>query len=321
MAIDLFSGTPGSGKSLHAAKKICEWSKAGKPVITNFEVDLSQYPKANQTCVDDDDLTPDYLVQFSRTYFEGRKLTKKDEDTILLVIDECQLIFNSREYQKKDRKSWIKLFSTHRHLGYHVILIAQMDKMLDKQIRGLIEYEFIHRKLSNFGKAGKLLTVALAGEMFTSVQMWYPLKLKIGTQMFRAKKKYYSIYDSYAAFGEPKALPSSAEPAQEETAAPELDPAPSAPMIADKYAAASSDPDVKVGEIVDLKKEKKISWQQLISRIPRIRKKEKKHRRPRYIPGTYQTLWSDNRLCSFKGKYLRPGGRSETGWLRDPAGS
>lgn len=110
MAIDLYSGTPGSGKSLHAAKKIVDWSRQGKPVITNFEVDLSKYPKANQICVDDDDLTPDFLVKFSREYFQGRKLTKKDEDTILLVIDECQLIFNSREYQKKDRKAWIKLF-------------------------------------------------------------------------------------------------------------------------------------------------------------------------------------------------------------------
>ncbi len=277
MAIDLYSGTPGSGKSLHAAKRIVDWSRQGKPVITNFEVDLSKYPKAKQFYVDDDELTPDFLVKFSREYFEGRKLTKKDEDTILLVIDECQLIFNSREYQKKDRKSWIKLFSTHRHLGYHVILIAQMDKMLDKQIRGLIEYEFIHRKLSNFGKAGKLLTIVLAGEMFTSVQMWYPLKLKIGSQMFRAKKKYYSIYDSYASFGDPKPLPAAdqsaheepAEPAQVESPAPEL-----------------SDPEVKQGEIVDLAPKRRI-WDSLPELLS---------------PAPYQ------------GKYLRPGGRSETGW-------
>lgn len=306
MAIDLFSGTPGSGKSLHAAKKIVDWSRAGKPVITNFEVDLSRYPKANQICVDDDDLTPDFLVRFSREYFSGRKLTKKDEDTILLVIDECQLMFNSREYQKRDRKSWIKLFSTHRHLGYHVILIAQMDKMLDKQIRGLIEYEYIHRKLSNFGKAGKLLTVALAGEMFTSVQMWYPLKLKIGTTMFRAKKRYYSIYDSFASFGEPKTLPSSGtaqtELAQDKTAAisvesdlaaPELSSAPSMPTIADQKAAAASDPEVKEGEVVNLKKTKKTRQQ----------------------PGYKGKFVRAGRcLISRKGKYLRPGGRSETGW-------
>lgn len=277
MAIDLYSGTPGSGKSLHAAKRIVDWSRQGKPVITNFEVDLSKYPKAKQFYVDDDELTPDFLVKFSREYFEGRKLTKKDEDTILLVIDECQLIFNSREYQKKDRKSWIKLFSTHRHLGYHVILIAQMDKMLDKQIRGLIEYEFIHRKLSNFGKAGKLLTVALAGEMFTSVQMWYPLKLKIGSQMFRAKKKYYSIYDSYASFGDPKPLPAADQSAHEE---------PAEPAQVDSPAPELSDPEVKQGEIIDPEPKRRI-W----NRLPEL-----------LSPAPYQ------------GKYLRPGGRSETGW-------
>lgn len=223
MAIILYSGTPGSGKSLHAAKTIIDWFKKGKPVITNFDLDTSKYPKAIHRSIDDDELTPDFLIQYSREYFQGRKLTKKDEDTILLVVDECQLLFNSRDYQKKDRKIWIKFFSTHRHLGYHVILIAQMDKMLDKQIRGVIEYEYIHRKLSNFGKAGKLLTIALAGEMFTAVQMWYPLKMKIGTSMFRGKRRYFRIYDSYASFGEPKELP--APPAQEESPAPEL-PAP-----------------------------------------------------------------------------------------------
>lgn len=232
MAIYLYSGTPGSGKSLHAAKTIIEWFHKGKPVITNFELDLAKIPDALHSCVDDDDLTPDYLVNFSQSYFADRKIGKKDEDTILLVIDECQLMFNSREYQKKDRKIWIKFFTQHRKLGYRVILIAQMDKMLDKQIRGVIEYEFIHRKLSNFGKAGKLLTVLLAGETFTAVQMWYPLKLKIGTAMFRAKKKYFKIYDSYVTFGDPKTLPAADQSAHEEPA-----PAP--------------EQEVKIGEVMD----------------------------------------------------------------------
>ena len=313
MAIDLYSGTPGSGKSLHAAKRIVDWSRAGKPVITNFEVDLSKYPKAKQICVDDNDLTPDFLVKFSRDYFDGRKLTKKDEDTILLVIDECQLIFNSRDYQKKDRKSWIKLFSTHRHLGYHVILIAQMDKMLDKQIRGLIEYEYIHRKLSNFGKAGKLLTVALAGEMFTSVQMWYPLKLKIGTSMFRAKKKYYSIYDSYAAFGDPKPLPAAhEEPAQEKNSdAASI----SAPDPASLLSDPVPDPEVKEAEIVDLPKKKRFPLPRF--QLPKHKqqpKPRKQRKPPRWLSGAFYRPYNGRTLVSNNGKFLRPGGRSETGW-------
>lgn len=198
--IKFYSGTPGSGKSLHCAIDIIDCSKAGKPVIGNFACDLSRYPKANFTYVQEDQLTPEFLIQFSRKWFGGRQLTKRDEGSILLVIDECQLIFNSRDWQKKDRKQWLQFFTLHRHFGYDIILIAQMDKMIDRQIRGVIEYEYIHRKLSNFGKAGKLLTVALAGEMFTAVQMWYPLKLKIGSSMFRAKKRYFSIYDSYSSF-------------------------------------------------------------------------------------------------------------------------
>lgn len=35
--IELYSGTPGSGKSLHAAQKIKQWLEIiGEPVITNF---------------------------------------------------------------------------------------------------------------------------------------------------------------------------------------------------------------------------------------------------------------------------------------------
>ena len=274
MAIYLYSGTPGSGKSLHSAKDIIEWFRKGLPVITNFDVDLSPYPKANHVCVDDLDLTPDYLAEFSRNFFGERKLTKKDEDTILLVIDECQLMFNSREYQKKDRKIWIKFFTQHRKLGYQVILIAQMDKMLDKQIRGVIEYEFIHRKLSNFGKAGKILSFLMGGETFTAVQMWYPLKLKIGSSFFRARKKYYSLYDSYVTFGDKKPLPAAdqsagaAAPAQEETPAPELP------------------EEIKQGEVLD----------------PKPRKKFRIRLLALHSPAPYQ------------GKWLRPGGRSEFGW-------
>lgn len=235
MAIDLYSGTPGSGKSLHSAKDIIDWFRKGKPVITNFGVDLTPYPKAIHNFVDDLDLTPDFLVEYSRTFFGGRKLTKKDEDTILLVIDECQLLFNSRDYQKKDRKAWIKFFSLHRHFGYHIILIAQMDKMIDKQIRGLIEYEFMHRKLSNYGKAGKIITLFLLGDLFTAVQMWYPLKMKVGTKMFRAKRKYYRLYDSYSTFGEKKPDPkpdqTAHEPAQENTSAAAPLPDPAAPEL------------------------------------------------------------------------------------------
>ena len=38
--IKLFSGTPGSGKSLHTAEKIYYALRAGRPVIANFDINL-----------------------------------------------------------------------------------------------------------------------------------------------------------------------------------------------------------------------------------------------------------------------------------------
>lgn len=195
--IYLYSGTPGSGKSLHAAQVIVNRSRQGRPVIANFEADLSKYKKANFTYVSNEDLTPDFLMRYALNYFVGKRVK---EEAILLVIDEAQLIFNSREWDKKMRMAWISFFSQHRKYGYRIILIAQFDRMLDRQIRSLIEYEFIHRKVSNYGWQGWLLGLLRGGKLFIAVQRWYPLKKKIDHEYFVAKKKYYQIYDTFGTF-------------------------------------------------------------------------------------------------------------------------
>ena len=72
--------------------------------------------------------------------------------------------------------------------------------MIDRQIRGLIEYEFIHRKLSNYGFGGKIMSLLFGGNTFVSVEMWYPLRLKISSDFIHARKYYYSIYDTFGTF-------------------------------------------------------------------------------------------------------------------------
>ena len=44
--ISLYSGTPGSGKSLHASRDIIRWCKRGKGVITNFPCTMEKVKKA-----------------------------------------------------------------------------------------------------------------------------------------------------------------------------------------------------------------------------------------------------------------------------------
>ena len=74
-------------------------------------------------------------------------------------------------------------------------------KLIDRQIRALIEYEFIHKKLSNFGWRGKLLNIIMLGNMFNCKQVWYPLKESVGSTFFRFSKKYARIYDTHKRFG------------------------------------------------------------------------------------------------------------------------
>ena len=199
--IYLFSGTPGSGKSLNMAHHIYWWLRNGnKLVITNFEINLNNIRnchKENYIYIDNEKLNPNLLVKIASDYYKNHKFK---EESIMLVIDECQLLFNAREWNKKGRAEWLSFYTQHRKYGYNVFLVAQFDLMIDKQIRSLIEYEFVHRKVKNFGKGGLLLNTLAGGHLFCAVKVWYPLKERIGAEWFKASKKYYSIYDTFNTF-------------------------------------------------------------------------------------------------------------------------
>ena len=200
--IELYSGTPGSGKSLHTAKDIRDRLRSSKSVIIgNFFVNTKAISKCKGTYifVTNDRLTPDRLLIFARRYAQhlGRRLK---EGELLLLIDEAQLLFNSREWQNIGRQGWLSFFSQHRHYGYDVILVAQFDRMLDRQVRGLIEYEVIHRKVSRAGKIGFVVGLFCGNNLYIAVQQWYPLKEKVGSNFFLGNKKLFDIYDSYNHF-------------------------------------------------------------------------------------------------------------------------
>ena len=199
MVLKLYSGTPGSGKSLDVARKIYQALRYGRPVIANFDINTSLIPKCRGTfiSIDSYDLNPTVLRNYADVLFSK---TKFKEDYILLVIDEAQILFNSRAWNSKGRDDWIRFFSNHRKYGYEIVLIAQFDKMLDRQIRSLLEYEYIHRKVSNFGTKGKIMSLCAGGNLFVCVKFWYPIKEKTDSEFFKAKKKYYQIYDTYNRF-------------------------------------------------------------------------------------------------------------------------
>lgn len=197
--IYLYSGTPGSGKSLHQAKDIYHWLRRGRTCICNFDVDIHKIPKCKGQFIylDNQFLRPETLIKFSKVYFSTHEFK---EGRLRVYIDECQLLFNAREWNIQGRKEWLSFFTQHRKYGYDIFLVAQFDRMVDRQIRSLIEYEVIHRKASNFGTMGTLFSLFAGGNLFVAVTMWYPMREKIDSEFFKANKKYYSLYDTYSTF-------------------------------------------------------------------------------------------------------------------------
>ena len=193
--IILYSGTPGSGKSLHAARTILNNLRSKNPVIANFPISKED---ENFHFVDKE-LTVKYLINFSKEYFSNHKYK---EGKIKVFIDEAQLLFNCRDFQKKGRDDWISFFTQHRHLGFDIIFMCQFQRMLDRQIRSLIEYEYLHRKVSNFGWKGKLISTIMLHPLstFCCVKIWAPLNEKVDAEWFFYNKRLGKLYDTNRLF-------------------------------------------------------------------------------------------------------------------------
>lgn len=212
MTIYLYTGTPGSGKSLHCARFIenkIRYQK--KPVIANFRINPETKGFQNFTFVDNFDLTPEYLYDFAENYYSHHDF--KGDGSINLILDEAQLIWNAREFTakatkgadgqslKNSRMDWVRFFSIHRHIGYeNIILVTQQDRMIDRQIRLLAEYEVNHRRSNSFGLKGRILSLICFGEVFLAKYYNYGMKEPIQTELMKKRKRYFCMYDTHSIF-------------------------------------------------------------------------------------------------------------------------
>ena len=201
--INLYSGTPGSGKSFHSAKDIKFYLNRGVFVISNVDINLNCFSKTVQKkikkynlfkYVRNEDLTPQFLKDFSKNYFTPFK-----ENECLLVIDECSTFFNSRNWDKKDRSDWILFLQQHRKLGFNIVLICQCDRMIDRQIRGFIETEYKHRSLKNLKTFGFLLNFFFGG-LFIVIEYYYPIHLKCGSKFLKFSPRVAKLYDTFTIY-------------------------------------------------------------------------------------------------------------------------
>lgn len=205
MSIHVYTGTPGSGKSLDAASGIrFELTrKYPRPVIANFPLadtaPLTDEQRAYYTYLPNEDMSADAIQRLADDFWRdsGRAFR---EDYITLVIDECQLLFNSRLWSQSSRMSYLEFLSQSRKYGVKVILIAQATKMIDNQFRMLIEIEHNHRRIGSMGPFGSLLSVPFGGRAFLVVRYLYQCNERLGMELFRGSRRDLLMYDSYARF-------------------------------------------------------------------------------------------------------------------------
>lgn len=169
--IEIQQGTPGSGKSAVAVARAMMHLKKGGVVAANFSlVDGWAETVASKMLISrlpfglGDEYRHKKACSLHGRYFRVdsldaiRSINPRElavdlyedkggysEGAGLLILDEAQLVFNSRKWQ--DNLPWIEFFTQHRKLGWNVVLIAHTQEMIDSQIRPLAEYESRFRNL------------------------------------------------------------------------------------------------------------------------------------------------------------------------------
>lgn len=204
MTILVYSGTVGSGKSLHAASDIRYDlnRRYPRPCLANFALGERapvRHPELF-THVPNSELTVDRLVDFADGWWSEHEFR---EDHINLVLDEVALLFNSRLWAESNRMEFLEFMSQSRKYGYKVILIAQNIMMIDNQMRMLCDYDVNHRKVGSFGPVGALLSTFAANRAFlrvTYLMLNGKQRERLGMRWYFARNADFAMYDSYARF-------------------------------------------------------------------------------------------------------------------------
>lgn len=181
-----FVGTPGSGKSYEAVKKLLDNLRLGRVIYTNIEgLDEDIYREYIKLycCLDDYQLGRQlrFLSNTEMQYF-----WRVVEPGALIMIDEVHKLFSNRDWASDSNKEFTEWASTHRHHGFDVVLITQDIEKVDKHARSLLEWSYFFRKVNFFGGAvtKKYICYAYSGDdhngkpISTQTRTYNPLVFK-----------------------------------------------------------------------------------------------------------------------------------------------
>lgn len=153
--IIIHEGVPGSGKTYDAVRKINDALKLGRSVYHNIrglDLDLCQEAISAISGLSRGDISRQ-LVMLTDDHV--REFWLHCPDGAFIVIDEAQLYFNSRDFNKGGNRAFGDWASTHRHHGFDLLLISQRAERIETSVRSLAEFRYRYRKLNVFGSLMK----------------------------------------------------------------------------------------------------------------------------------------------------------------------
>ena len=174
-----FSGTPGSGKTYEAVSKILDNLVMGRTVFTNIDgLADPECLEMIKTCCGLSDLAITRQLHFLEDW-QVPEFWMHIEPRCLVVLDEVQKVFSSREWQTSKNNQFASWASTHRHNGFDVVLITQAVERIDSAVRALLEWTYVFRKVNFFGSAvqKKYICYAYGGDDTSGT----PLKKSVRT--------------------------------------------------------------------------------------------------------------------------------------------
>lgn len=186
--ITLISGIPGSGKSLNAVSRyLLPALKANRRVVTNIS-GLDLLLVSVYIDLDPQEVEKNLIIQDEFSTEIIQEVCKQND---LIIIDEAQLYWNSRDFKEQENKNVLAILQKHRHYGQDYVFLTQNIDQVDVGIRRLCAVHYRLVKLSNVGLPTKtqvkIYPDAMGSEAFAPT----------ATQVWSIDKRIFSLYRSH----------------------------------------------------------------------------------------------------------------------------
>lgn len=187
--ISCYEGLPGAGKTYDAMRKLLDNLAQGRRILTNIsgpDQEEKQEIIKHFLNLEDSQLKNNLVALSNHQITEFWDHTNPGD---LVIIDEAQNFFNSRDWQTKTNRAFGKWASEHRHMGVDLILITQNVERIESSVRSLIEFTYRYKKLNMFGN--------LIKKKYVRFCYYGPTLDQIGQKTCSYDPKIFKCYKSY----------------------------------------------------------------------------------------------------------------------------